>query len=214
MLRSGATYTKQELVDMFHTDKMCNIKRSVESMGYKWDSNNKRGNNFRVTITAITIDKFKEICTNKLGIPAQSDFRILKHFFYQYFCDEEFQQLPITEMERILNEDDKTITRQTIAKWIKLFEEKNLIYKSNMDYTYYVTLTLDDRTSTEEITREEYTRAWKRYWEVKKQFGYKVAFVEMCKVNGGKVSKKPKILENGFYSELIDALVEAIESED
>ena len=212
MLRSGATYTRQELIDIFGTERLDSIKRSLKRMNIDYTSSGS-GKKFTLTVTAAP-DGFKSLCIEKLGIPAQSDFRILKHFFYQYFCDEEFQQLPTTEMERILNEDGKTITRQTIAKWIKLFEEKNLIYKSNMDYTYYVTLTLDDRTSTEEITREEYTRAWKRYWEVKKQFGYKVAFVEMCKVNGGKVSRKPKILENGFYSELIDALVEVIESEE
>ena len=213
MLSVGVTYTRQELIDLFHTERLDSIKRSLKRMNIEYISSGS-GKKFTLTVTAAP-DNFKSLCINKLGIPAQSDFRILKHFFYQFFCNEWFQQLPYQEMERILNEDGKPMTRQVISKWVDFFEKKGFIHKSKMEYTYFVTLTLDGRTSSEEITKGDYLRAWERYWETKRNFGsYKLAFQEMCKVNGGAVSRKPKVLENGFYSELIDALVEAIESED
>lgn len=204
-------YTKEELVAIFKIDKMSNIRVNLDRMGYKHETNGKKGKNFRLTITALppAQDRFKRICIDKLGIPAQSDFFILRNFFYYFFCDEDFRRLTDSQMVEVLAAEGKMVTRQTISKWKNFLEEKQLIYKSSTEYVYFVTFA--DKT-TMEITKEEYKLAWDRYWNIKRLAGNSVvAWSEMRRVHGGAVSRAPKIEENGFYSELIDTLVEAIE---
>lgn len=207
-----ATYTKQELVDIFHTTKMCNITRSLDSMGYEYVTNGRKGDNYRLTITK-TPNNFKTFCINELGIPERSNFRILKEFFYLFFCDEEFQQMPITEMVRILKSEGEEVSRQTIAKWIQFLRDKNIIFEGN-EFNYFATVVTAVSTETFIITQEEYLKAWKVYWDTRREGGSsEEAFRAMRSVNGGAVFKKPKVLESAFYTELIDALVETIEKE-
>lgn len=211
MLIAGE-YTKEELVNEFNTSRIDSIKRSLTRLGYEYETNGRNGKNLRLTITKAP-NMFKMFCINELGVPAQSDFRILRDFFYYFFCDEEFQQLPVGEMARIMEEEKKAVSRQTIAKWIQFFKDKSIIYESR-EYLYFATVVTDISTESLQITKEEYTRAWQRYWTVKRNSGdAKTAFDEMKKVNGGVVFKKQKIEENGFYSSLIDSLVELLESE-
>jgi hypothetical protein len=198
-------YTKEELVAIYGTDKVCNITRSMERAGYKYVTNGKKGKNYRLTITALPHSSFKELCVSRLGIPAQSDFYILRNLFYYIFCDEELS-LTDSALEQKLG-----TTRQTIRKWIDFFIEKGLLVEHGREYSYYVAIDKD----CIEISREEYLQAWRKYWEVKQETGNSdIAFAAMIKVNGGIVSRAPKREENGFYSELIDALVEAIEREE
>ena len=208
-----ATYTKDDLVKEFHTDRMDSIKRSLDRLGYKYETNKKNGKNLRLTITKLP-NMFKAFCISELGIPAQSDFRLLRNFFYYFFCDEEFQQLPIGEMERILEAEGKKISRQTISKWIEFFKSKNIINESQ-EYLYFATIKTDISTESLRITKEEYVEAWKRYWNIRREGGsYNEAFNAMCGVNGGVVFKKPMIEENGFYNNLLDSLVELLDEEE
>lgn len=201
-------YTKEELAPILgcKPDKACNITRSLDRMGYKYEPNKKKGKNYRILITALPHNTFKELCVTKLGIPAQSDFYILRNLFYYIFCDEELS-LTDSALEQKLG-----TTRQTIRKWIDFFIEKELLVEHYREYNYYIAIDKDYI----EITREEYLKIWARYWEVKQQaYGNAdVAIADMVKNNGGIATKAPKREENGFYSELIDALVEAIESEE
>ena len=206
-------YTKEEIMSIcgFTTNKASNIKTNLERMGYQFTTNDKKGKNYRITITAIPQDRFKDLCVSKLGIPAQSDFRILKTFFYRFFCDDEFQQLPFEEMERELEQ----LNRQIISKWANYFISKGWVNESTAEYTYYCTVKTAEGVSAIPITKEEYAAAWKRHGEVMRETKFRqLAWEEMRRVNGGVSYKKKKIEENGFYSELIDALVEAIESEE
>lgn len=210
-------YTKEEIMSIcgFTDKKASNIITRLERMGYRCESNGKKGKNYRLTITAIPGDRFKDFCVSKLGIPAQSDFRILKTFFCKYFCEPEFQQLPFEDMERELEKEGKNLNRQIISKWVKFFIKKGWVNESNADYTYYCTVRTAEGVSAIPITKEEYTAAWKRFGEVMRETKFhQLAWEEMRRVNGGTSYRKKKIEENGFYSELIDALVEAIESEE
>ena len=208
-----ATYTKDDLVKEFNTDKMCNITRSLTTMGYEFETNGKRGKNYRLTITKAP-NMFKVFCTSELGIPAQSDFRLLRNFFYYFFCDEEFQQLPIEEMVRIMESEGKKVSRQTISKWIQFLKNKDIITEGQ-EYLYFTTVKTDISTESLRITREEYLAAWKAYWDVINNGGmYHEALNAMYKVNGGATFKKPIIEENGFYSDLIDSLVELLDEEE
>lgn len=210
-------YTKEEIMSIcgFTDKKASNIITRLERMGYRCESNGKKGKNYRLTITAIPQDRFKDLCVSKLGIPAQSDFRILKTFFYRFFCDDEFQQLPFEEMERELEKDGKQLNRHIISKWANYFISKGWVNESTAEYSYYCTVKTAEGVSAMTITKEEYIAAWKRFGEVMKETKFRqLAWEEMRRVNGGVSYKKKKIEENGFYSELIDALVEAIESEE
>lgn len=205
-----ATYTKEDLVEIFNTDKVCNITRSLERLGYQYITNGKKGKNYQLTITA-TPDAFKMFCINQLDIPAQSDFHLLKIFFYHFFGDLEFQNLPVSEMERLLKEENKPISRQTISKWIDYLKSKNIIAADKTDYVYYATVSVEGKVGSVEISREDYVRAWKVYWNARNSGRtYSEAFNAMCKVNDGSVYKKPSIVENGFYSELINDLVDIL----
>ena len=195
---------------IFNTDRLDSIKRSLERLGYEFTTNGKRGNNFRLTITK-TPDAFKMFCINELGISAQSDFTILRNFFYYFFCDEEFQQLPVVEMERVMSREGKGTTRQTISKWIKFLESKDIIYINKDECIYYVSFTIGDQAYVEEIEQKQYREAWRRYWNIRKAGGeWAQAYNAMCKVNGGTVFKKPLIEENAFYTSLTDDLISVL----
>jgi len=187
-------------------DKACNITRSLDRAGYKYEPNGKKGKNYRILITALPHSSFKELCVSRLGIPAQSDFYILRNLFYYIFCDEELS-LTDSALEQKLG-----TTRQTIRKWIDFFKERGLLVEHCREYNYYVAIDKDYI----EITREEYLKIWARYWEVKQQAcgNADIAIADMVKNNGGIATKAPKREENAFYKELINALVEAIESEE
>lgn len=205
-----ATYTKEDLVEIFNTDRVDSIKRSLDRLGYRYISNGKRGKNLAITITE-TPDAFKMFCINQLGVPAQSDFELLKTFFYFFFCDEEFQNLPVSEMARVLEKEDEPISRQTISKWIEFLRKKNIICADNSEYVYFATVSYNGHVGSVEITKEEYLKAWKAYWNVRNSgLPYSQAFNAMCKVNGGTVFKKPSIVENGFYTELINDLIDIL----
>lgn len=212
MLKKGMTYTRQELVDMFGTERLDSIKRSLGRQSIEFISAG-RGKSFTITITSVP-DEFKNICIYELGMPAQTSFRAFKIFFYHYFCDEGFKELPIVEMERLLAKEDTNITRQTIAKWTKMLEDKGLVHSSNIEYTYFATITCWGDTSSEIITKEEYTKAWAAYWNTfRATDSVSLALGSMKKIAGGAVSKRPKVEENGFYSKMIEALVQAIDNE-
>ena len=113
-------------------------------------------------------------------------------------------------MERVLEAEGKKVSRQTISKWIEFFKSKNIINESQ-EYLYFATIKTDISTESLRITKEEYTEAWKRYWNIRREGGsYNEAFNAMCGVNGGVVFKKPMIEENGFYNNLLDSLVELL----
>lgn len=201
-------YTKEELTNIFGTDKTCNITRKIESLGYKYETNKKKGKNYRLIITATPENSFKEMCIKELGITAQTDFRVFGEFFYLFFGDEEFQQLPYVDMEKEMKKCGISITRQTIAKWVDRFKQKDLINESN-EYIYYSS---SKTLGTIEITKEEYLNAWKTYWFYRYQgYEYNFCYCEMCNKIGGAPIKKAKIEENGFYTMLINKLFEELE---
>lgn len=203
------TYTREDLVEIFNTERLDSIKRSLDRLGYRYSTSG-RGAGLRLTITA-TPDAFKMFCINELGIPAQSDFELLKTFFYYFFCDEEFQSLPETEMERILAKEGKPVSRPTINKWIKFFKEKNYICADTTEYKYFAIVGSEGDKGAVEITKEEYLEAWHKYWGVINAGGnYFKAMAAMYKVHGGAVCKKAVITENGFYTEKINDLIDIL----
>ena len=210
------TYSRQDLIELFNTDRLDNIKRSLSRLGYEYTTSG-RGKELKVTITQ-TPNAFKMFCINELGIPPQSDFVLLRTFFYYFFCDDEFKQLPIAQMAKVLEQEGQPICRQTISKWIEYLSQKEIINISTDNYKYYVSFSTGLNNYVEEIGQEEYKKAWRKYWSVRNGGGtYAEAFNAMCRVNGGTVFKKPQIEENAFYAStinnLIDLLIDSLDGE-
>lgn len=203
------TYTKKDLVELFNTDRLDSIERSLKRLGYEYTKRG-RGDKLELTITK-TPNAFKMFCINELGVSPQTDFTLLRNFFYYFFCDEEFQQLPIGQMVEAMEQDGKTICRQTISKWIQFLEKQGIISIDNANCLYYVSFTIGEKHFVEEISREDYSKAWRKYWKIRKNGGtYAEAFNAMCQVNGGTIFKKPAIEENAFYNELICDLIDVL----
>lgn len=203
------TYSRQDLMEIFNTDRIDSIKRSLTRLGYGYYTEG-RAADLKITITQIP-DAFKMYCINELGIPPQSDFLLLRNFFYYFFCDEEFALLSANKMAEKMKEEGKPICRQTINKWIDFLQKKGLLHVSKCDYVYCVSFSTGVREYTEEITKEQYLAAWAIYWNIRNKGGtYEEAFKAMCALHGGTVYKKPKIDQNAFYKQKIDNLIDII----
>lgn len=205
VLKLNNVYSRQELVEMFHTDRLDSIKRSLTRQGYEFEML-KNGKNAQMKIIKAP-NMFKVFCIEELGISAQSDFHMLRNFFYYFFCDDEFQQLPVAEMERVLAADGRAISYKTIAKWISYLEEKGIIYRSITEYVYYCSIS----GKAVEITKEEYLKAWEVFRNtLKNTRDWNEARKKMIEVNGGAVHKTPLVQENDFYGELINSLADLV----
>lgn len=207
------TYTRKELNELFKTDRIDVIKNKLTRQGYIYTTE-ERGQELKLTITELP-PRFKMFCIEKLAFEPQTDFEMLKKFFCKVFFDEEFIQLPYSEMERRLQESIG-ITRQTLSKWLNHLDKQGIIHRCNMEYNYYMIRKKDGVNKAETVPREEYAKAWKPYWENKDVYGADTAFrIVKCMADG--VPYKNGIVQyNAFeldvINELIDILLE--ESED
>lgn len=69
----GYSYTKDQLYKIFESKDLSNIKRKLKSLGYEFTTNNRRGDNYRLTIinkVVTSVDKivnFRDYCINELN---------------------------------------------------------------------------------------------------------------------------------------------------
>ena len=201
------TYTKKELVELFGTDRLDSIKNKLKRKQYKFTTSG-RGDNFTLTITSLPL-QFREFCINELGFAPQSDFQRLKKFLYLFFCDAEFQKLPLVEMEREMDKKEIPVTRQTIQKWIRKLIDNDLIWRSFAEFNYYVVHS--DKKITY-IDKETYSESWKKYWEGR-QYSYCEACSGMNSVVKGTPHKVGQIIGNAFGRDKFDRLIEILNKE-
>ena len=88
----------------------------IVNNGYKYTTNNKRGNNYRLIITEIPVttvnyDNFRNICINYLGTSKNIDFNKLALVlcFMQY--DTRFIDLTFEQMERRIKDKGFVVSR-------------------------------------------------------------------------------------------------------
>lgn len=204
------TYTRQELIELFKTDRLDSIKGKIKRQGYEYTTDG-RGKTFTLTITKLPFH-FRNFCIEELGFAPQTDFKKLKKFLYRFFFDKEFQQLPSSAMAREL-ETDCQVTYQTINRWMEKLFEQSMIFRSLWEFNYYSHgRDYDGNIITFPIDRQTYREAWKAYWE-NKDYGYTEAVNSMLIVSKGTPEKLGKLLENAFGGKKIDKLKEILEKE-
>jgi len=204
------TYTFAEMSQLLNgTSDIQGIKRKLQRYGVEFDMNG-RGRSATFEIKNIS-QPFKVFCITELGIDANADFTKIRNLFYYLFCSDKFAELPVTEMERIMEQDGMKIVRQTISKWIEHLHKIGYIHLDQADFNYYAIYSDDNgEKAYKTITKEQYNEGWKTYWDNRDEVDSGFAYASMYDLIGGHPCKKPKIEHNAFYSEEIKRLIDAV----
>lgn len=196
------TYTKAEISEIMSVKDKQGITRKLDRLGVQYSTTG-RGEACIFEIKEIP-DKFKTFCTLEIGFDPRTDFNRLAFFVYMFFNDDDFQIQPFAEMAMRMGEDNNEATRQTLSKWKKRFEE-NKLFIGRGEYKYY-SVSYGIR---KEISKEEYSRAWKAYYDYLVEHPKGVnPFSAMYKLIGGKATKRELLAENAFKISIRDMLVD------
>ncbi len=170
-----------------------------------------RGTGKKLTFTIQSIqDPFKLYCILDLGIDSRADFKKLRNLFYYLFCVEGFAEMPMSEMEAWLSEADMPVSRKTISKWLNYLQNIDFIMLDKSDSIYYKIEKRNGQKIHTEIDRETYNKAWQIYFEEKKQRGSDWAYGAMYEFLGGHPYRKPRIVQNAFYQQEIEKLIDYV----
>lgn len=206
------TYTRQELIELFKTERLDSIKGKLNRQGYKYTTSG-RGKTFTLTITEQPL-RFRNFCIEELHFAPQTDFKRLKKFLYRFMFDDDFRKLPYVTMREYMV-GTMEITNQTLSRWVKRLYDENIVADGEM--IYYA---IDKKNGIyKRITKEEHGEAWKRYWEVRNDENgvpngqYYIACEVMYEFIGGFPYKKADIIFNAFESKRIDTLKEILQEE-
>lgn len=204
------TYTHAEIAEILDTHVNTNIANKLRRYGVEFSIQG-RGRNALFTILHVpNTAAFKLFCITELGFPAQSDFTKLRNFLYYFLCDDSFRMIPMEMMEERLRETNHPASRQTISRWIDRLCRLELIYPYGEIVYFRVTKQNKQQTHTT-VTKEEYSAAWKIYWQCKED-GYdsRAAYTTMYAAFGGVPRKQHTIEENVFYLETLETLTKLI----
>ena len=105
-------YSRQELIDLYHTERLDSIKGKIQRQGYKFTTSG-RGKTFTLTVTERPL-RFRNFCIEQLHFAPQTDFKRLKKFLYQFMFNEEFRRLPFVTMKEYMI-GTMEVTQQTIS---------------------------------------------------------------------------------------------------
>lgn len=204
------TYTREELKELFHTDRIDSIKSKLNRQGYIYEASG-RGQELILTITGLP-PRFKTFCIEKLNFAPQTDFERLKVFLYHFFFDDDYRQLPIVTMARILT-NEFYISYQTLSNWIDKLEKANLIHRSFAEFNYFA-FGKDESGNdiTIPITEKMYKEAWRAYWQGN-EISYCEALACMNSVVNGTPQKFGVIDSNAFEEQMIDELKDILRKE-
>ena len=212
MIQAGTFYTKKELNLMFGDGNVQALKRKLTRYGISHNVSG-RGENAIFEILKIE-DRFKVFCITELDFYGNTDFKKLRNFYYYFFNDEEFAAMPDEFKERKMTERGKSVSRQTIANYIKKLTSKIWVAYSDSNCKYYFAYK-DEQKFT---THEEYSEAWRNYW-LDKENGCDCgeAICRMVAHYGGVARKQTVPQLNAFYldkiKELCDLIQESFEKE-
>ena len=207
MLKIGCEYKKSELTQIFGSKSNQAINRKLDRYGVKFSVVG-RGEQAVYKIQQMD-DKFKIFAITELGFDANTDFQKLRNFYFYFFNDEEFQTLPDEMKEARMRENNRDISRQTIAKYLdRLVEHNYIAYLGGDDYVYYFAHKGKRRT----VEKSEYSRAWREYWSDKESgMDYYTAIYNMIVHYGGVARKQAVPTVNAIYGKKIDEMLSYIE---
>lgn len=207
MLNVGCKYKKSELAQIFGSTSNQAINRKLDRYGVKFSVTG-RGEQAVYQIQQIA-DKFKIFAITELGFDANTDFQKLRNFYFYFFNDEEFQTLPDEMKEARMRENNRDISRQTIAKYEdRLVKYDYIAYLGGDDYIYYFA----HKGKRRMVERAEYSRAWREYWADKESgMDYYAAIYNMIVHYGGVARKQAIPTLNAIYLKKIEEMLSYIE---
>lgn len=207
MLEIGCEYKKSKLTQIFGSKSNQAINRKLDRYGVKFSVVG-RGEQAVYKIQQMD-DKFKIFAITELGFDANTDFQKLRNFYFYFFNDEEFQTLPDEMKEARMRENNRDISRQTIAKYLdRLVEHNYIAYLGGDDFVYYFAHKGKRRT----VEKSEYSRAWREYWSDKKSgMDSYTAIYNMIVHYGGVARKQAVPTVNAIYGKKIDEMLSYIE---
>lgn len=205
-------YDKAELVEIFGTIDTQGLKRKLQRYGIKYQTSG-WGQNLTFTITE-TADPFKVFCIDEFGYDGRTDFVKLRNFLYCFLNDDEFRAMPDEVKAHRMAEAGKPMCRQTIAGYIAKLDAQNLIDRNSGEYIYYFAYKDKQRIAT----RQEYSEAWKQYWQDKANGADSMTAIWFMRFKHGGVARKQAMPQiNGIFLEklnrLNDAVCQSIENE-
>jgi hypothetical protein len=198
------TYKFDEIADYLKTRSAQAIKRKFDRYGVKF---HEEGDGNRKPITILSIpDPFPLYCVYDLGIDYRTDFKKLRDFTFFLLRDDGFTGKSGEMMEEYLHNGGYQISRQTISKYLKLFEGMELI-AMNGEMVYYRVYHEGQVQKHEVITKELYCAAWNVYW-TKRGEGCDslAAFSCMYSFLNGVPRKQNKVEMNVFAIDTLNTL--------
>ena len=171
-----------------------------------------RGKDCVYTITAIN-EPFKMFCVFEVGLDPRMNFTQFLEFMYLLLCDDDFNWRPAEMMEEIMREKGTPASRQTIGKWLHKLEKIDLFARAG-ETVYYKVYKQYGVQKQEIITKEEYSAAWKVYFDCKKR-GYNglAARSVMYNAFGGVPRKQIRFEQNGIYEEQLNRMTDIVVDE-
>ena len=201
-------YKFDEIADYLGTRNNQGLRNKLQRYGVKFQEEG-RGRMKTFTILSIP-DPFPLYCVFDLGIDYRTDFKKLRDFTFFLLRDDDFSGRSGEMMEEYLHNGGYQISRQTIAKYIALYERMDLI-ATNGETVYYRVYHEGLLQKHEVITKELYCKAWSVYWKKRrKNADSLLAFRCMYNFLDGVPRKQNKIVRNGFYTDTLNTLSELV----
>jgi len=196
------TYSFQEMCSILNSKTKKSIDAKLKGYKVEFESTG-RAPKLTYTIKKIN-NPFKVFCITELGFNAGTDFNHLQHFMFHFFCDDYFMSMPDERKERMMDNWEYHISRQTIAKYEKQLQEIGAVAKSLTEFKYYFAYK-DYISFTDKAT---YSQAWREYWDMVNSGHCSMEAIAEMRWNYGGVARKQAIYEkNGFWNERIDYLI-------
>lgn len=201
-------YKFDEMADYLGTRSAQGMRRKLQNYGVKFQE---AGRGRMKTFTILSIpDPFPVYCVFDLGIDYRTDFKKLRDFTFFLLRDDDFSGRSGEMMEEYMKSFGRPASRQTIAKYIALYEKMELI-ATNGDTVYYRVYHEGQFQKHEIISKEKYCQAWGVYWEKRREgANSETAFSCMYAFLNGVPRKQNKIVANAFYTDTLNTLSELV----
>ena len=201
-------YKFDEMADYLGTRSNQGMRRKLERYGVEF---REEGRGRMKTFTILSIpDPFTMYCVFDLGIDYRTDFKKLRDFTFFLLGDKDFTGQSGEMMEEYLRNGGYPISRQTIAKYLALYERMDLI-AMNGELVYYRVYHEGQFQKHKIISKERYCAAWDVYWTKRREgAGSLTAFSCMYHFLDGVPRKQCKVEMNVFAIDTLNTLSELV----
>ena len=187
------------------------IDRKLDRYGYGFTSNG-RGKTRVYTITSLpnAFHSFKSFCVCSLGLPNNLKYKNFCTLVF-YLMNDDFNWRPAEMMEEYLRIEGRGINRATIGSYLTRLRKLGLFERLG-EYVYYKVSKKYGVQTHEIISKEEYDKAWKYYFDYRKAYpekGSDPAYKTMYNRLGGVPRKQAKVIQNAPWNdEIVNRLFE------